>query len=1373
VTAVPNTGYTFTNWTGSGFTASTTNPLTVTNVTSNLTLTANFTQQTFTVTFAAGTGGSLTGTTSQTVAYGGSATAVTANQNTGYSFTNWTGAGFSTSATNPLTVTNVTSNLTLTANFTQQTFTVTFAAGTGGSLTGTTTQTLTYGGSATTVTAVPNTGYTFTNWTGSGFTASANNPLTVTNVTSNLTLTANFTQQTFTVTFAAGAGGTLTGITSQTVAYGGSATTVTAVPNTGYTFTNWTGSGFTASTINPLTVTNVTSNLALTANFTQQTLTVTFAAGAGGSLTGTVSQTVPYGGSATVVTAVPNTGYTFTNWTGPGFMASANNPLTVTNVTSNLTLTANFTQQTFTVTLVAGSGGTLTGITSQTVAYGGSTSAVTANPNTGYSFTNWTGAGFSTSATNPLTVPNVMSDLTLTATFTQQTFTVTFAAGAGGSLSGTVSQSIPGGTDCSQVTANPNAGYGLVNWTGTGGFVTSTANPLTVTTVGSNMNITANFSRLPVIGSFYPTASTIGRGQTAVLNWTGLNFYTSATIDNGVGPIAATNGMIFAYPTVTTTYTLTATSTSGTVTRPVTITVVQLPSNVSVTATPLAVAAGGTTTLSWSATGAASYTLQNLTAGNITVIGPTTATSTDIVPPTGTTTYRLLANNGYNGTAAATVTVTSGPPAGLTYTTLNATYLANVPITPNSPSNTGGPITSYTAVPVMPGIGISLNPSTGVITGTPLGTMGRNSYTIQGSNSYGTTSVVISIAVTDPPPSVTYPSATYALDLGTAVTIVPGSTGGPVTSWSINPTLPAGLTFNSVSGVISGTPSVISASQTYTVSATNSGGTSSPTVQISVSQTPPHIAYAYPTYTFFLNQAITALVPTNSGAAASSWSISPPLPTGITFNTSTGQISGTPTSTSSAQVYTISATNAGGTGLTTPTFSVMVQPPVITTQPYGRILSPGEVPSFSVVATGSGVLTYQWFRNGSPIGGANASSYTAPAFSLADDGAVFTVAVSDGFGGSIQSDPAVLSLLQDLATWLLANPTVANAIKWQVQSGDPFNYYIAPSEAQKLTWANWSSSQQSDLNQAYLDHIAWYNAGAQQISMVPGGTASTLTDQPTNLYSQIGVDSNSTMVQVSPAYMWRLYTGHVAFSLMLEISHQVPWTLTAYNADSLRWLFDSSTLAWLQPGGNFGMGTYPGANQPTLRNNNRPRTEFTDPRWTYPWLKQAGILGSSRLNTIGGFLDYMRQNLYHVNGGADTFGSDFAIWQYRGYSPVSKIVLGTVDSRYPGQGTQHYTEGCHGSTGFLNAALRVLNIPVQPIWVCGHEQVYFLSEDLYLDHADDPYNAYVRASNSSSLLLLIDSATWRSRFGPDETVNNWDYSSPASAWIGYTAINFK
>jgi uncharacterized repeat protein (TIGR01451 family) len=75
---------------------------------------------------------------------------------------------------------------------------------------------------------------------------------------------------------------------------------------------------------------------------------------------------------------------------------------------------------------------------------------------------------------------------------------------------------------------------------------------------------------------------------------------------------------------------------------------------------------------------------------------------------------------------------------------------------------------------------------------------------------------------------------------GVAITAnSPSSTGGAVVSYSINPAVPAGLNFNSVTGVISGTPNVVSATTSYTVTATNSGGSTTANLNITVNDAPP------------------------------------------------------------------------------------------------------------------------------------------------------------------------------------------------------------------------------------------------------------------------------------------------------------------------------------------------------------------------------------------------------------------------------------------------------------------------------------------------------------------------------------------------------
>src|SRR5262249_21344026 len=147
---------------------------------------------------------------------------------------------------------------------------------------------------------------------------------------------------------------------------------------------------------------------------------------------------------------------------------------------------------------------------------------------------------------------------------------------------------------------------------------------------------------------------------------------------------------------------------------------------------------------------------------------------------------------------------------------------------------------------------------------------------------------------------------------GTAITPnSPSIGGGPVSTWSISPALPAGLSFDTSNGVISGTPTATATGADYTVTASNAAGTTPATVHATVNLgAPSNLSYDYTPGVGYVSYAsFTTMTPSSQGGAVSSYSISAALPAGLNFNTTTGVISGTPTVTSASTNYTVTATN--------------------------------------------------------------------------------------------------------------------------------------------------------------------------------------------------------------------------------------------------------------------------------------------------------------------------------------------------------------------------------------------------------------------------------------------------------------------------------
>jgi hypothetical protein len=305
-------------------------------VKSCITVTANFAINQYTLTYTAGAHGSIDGTSPQTVDYGTDGGTVTPLPAAGYHFAKWS----DNSTANPRTDTGVMANITVTANFDINQYTLTYTAGEHGSIDNPTPQTVNYNDSGTQVKAVADPGYHFVEWSD----LSAVNPRTDTSVHNDITVTASFA---INITYTLSVNATNGSVTKSPdlAEYDYDATVqLTAHPDIGYHFTGWSGDFPPGHEMdNPLVVT-MDGNKTLTANFAIKVYTVTFQTDgtAGATLTGEATQPVNHGADCTAVTAHAPTGYHFVNWTKGGVYYSISNPLTVTDVTEDMTLKANF-----------------------------------------------------------------------------------------------------------------------------------------------------------------------------------------------------------------------------------------------------------------------------------------------------------------------------------------------------------------------------------------------------------------------------------------------------------------------------------------------------------------------------------------------------------------------------------------------------------------------------------------------------------------------------------------------------------------------------------------------------------------------------------------------------------------------------------------------------------------------------------------------------------------------------------------------------------------------------------------------------------------------------------------------------------------------
>jgi uncharacterized cupredoxin-like copper-binding protein len=199
---------------------------------------------------------------------------------------------------------------------------------------------------------------------------------------------------------------------------------------------------------------------------------------------------------------------------------------------------------------------------------------------------------------------------------------------------------------------------------------------------------------------FSANPAAVQPGQVSTLTWVVENA-TGVTISPAIGSVDAHSGSVSVTPTQTTTYTLTATGAAGAVNATVTVSVGTTPGNPQIVrfeASPLTIAPGGSSTLSWTTTGATQVSISGV--GSVNPNGSTT------VSPSQTTTYTLTATSSDGKNVTAPVTVTVAPANVPQIVTFVATPQN---IDPGTSTKLCWQVTGATNISITPGVGSNLN----------------------------------------------------------------------------------------------------------------------------------------------------------------------------------------------------------------------------------------------------------------------------------------------------------------------------------------------------------------------------------------------------------------------------------------------------------------------------------------------------------------------------------------------------------------------------------------------------------------------------------------------------------------------------------------
>ncbi len=260
--------------------------------------------------------------------------------------------------------------------------------------------------------------------------------------------------------------------------------------------------------------------------------------------------------------------------------------------------------------------------------------------------------------------------------------------------------------------------------------------------------------------------------------------------------------------------------------------------------------------------------------------------------------------------------------------------------------------------------------------------------------------------------SITTQPANQTVSVGqVAIFTVGASAGTPLTyQWQKNGANIAGASAASYT-----TPPVAATDSgamfTVVVSNGMSGVTSNPAkLTVNAANTPPTITSQPTSQTIVAGQTATfSVVASGTAPLTYQWQkagANIPNATGASYTTTITAV------TDSGAIFDVVVSNSAGSvtsGNATLTVNAASTAPAISTQPTNQTVAVMQTATFTVVASGTAPLTYQWQKNAVNIPGATSASYTTPATATTDNGEQFQVTVTNA-QGSVASAPATLTV---------------------------------------------------------------------------------------------------------------------------------------------------------------------------------------------------------------------------------------------------------------------------------------------------------------------------------------------------------------------------